>query len=417
MSYNTKAANRLRKERGEKIVETSRIQERNKGGYVVPSQSGNGAYIVNPKEEKCECPDYESRHDMGVKCKHLFAVEIKTKKTVHEDGTVEIEKTVKETYSQDWSSYNTAQQEEKTRFLELLSDLVDNVEEPEREGAGRKPTPLRDMVYASALKVYSGFSLRRFTSDMEMAHNEGYIENTPSYSTVSRHMDKEEMTDALLNLIQLSSAPLAGVETEFAVDSSGFSTSRFEQWNNFKHGREESRRIWIKAHIMCGVNTNTVTAAKLTEQHGGDAPQFTDLVDMTNENFHIEEVSADKAYSSRENHNKISDLGGEAYIPFTSKATDRANGSFAWKRMYHKFQAERQEFEEHYHKRSNVETTFHMIKTKFGDSVNAKNQTAQMNEALLKILCHNIVVVIHEMEELGINPEFSQDKKPDLNVR
>jgi hypothetical protein len=38
---------------------------------------------------------------------------------------------------------------------------------------------------------------------------------------------------------------------------------------------------------------------------------------------------------------------------------------------------QRAEFLEHYHKRSNVETTFHMIKSKFGDAVLSKSEPAQ----------------------------------------
>lgn len=74
--------------------------------------------------------------------------------------------------------------------------------------------------------------------------------------------------------------------------------------------------------------------------------------------------------------------------------------------MYHKFQLDGNEFRQHYHKRSNVETTFHMLKTKIGDNVNAKNECAQFNETLLKILCHNVVVVIHEMKDSDIDPGF-----------
>jgi hypothetical protein len=46
-----------------------------------------------------------------------------------------------------------------------------------------------------------------------------------------------------------------------------------------------------------------------------------------------------------------------------------------------------------------------MIKTKFGSHIRSKKDTAQINEVLLKILCHNICVVIQEMNELGINPD------------
>jgi len=74
--------------------------------------------------------------------------------------------------------------------------------------------------------------------------------------------------------------------------------------------------------------------------------------------------------------------------------------------MYHYFMFYNEKFSEHYHKRSNVETTFHMIKSKFNTSVRAKTWNGQVNEVLCKVICHNICVLIHEMYELGIQPNF-----------
>ena len=80
-----------------------------------------------------------------------------------------------------------------------------------------------------------------------------------------------------------------------------------------------------------------------------------------------------------------------------------------WKKMYHYFMFRNEEYSQHYHKRSNVETSVHMIKSKFGDSVRSKTWNAQVNEVLCKIICHNICVVIQEMHELGIQPDFVED--------
>jgi transposase len=74
--------------------------------------------------------------------------------------------------------------------------------------------------------------------------------------------------------------------------------------------------------------------------------------------------------------------------------------------MYRYYNLRRDEFLTHYHKRSNVETTFHMIKSKFGQRLRSKTATAQINEALCKVLCHNICCVIQSMHELGIEPTF-----------
>ena len=42
----------------------------------------------------------------------------------------------------------------------------------------------------------------------------------------------------------------------------------------------------------------------------------------------------------------------------------------------------------------------------FGDFVRSKNKPAQINEVLLKILCHNVRQVIFAMFEIGIAPTF-----------
>ena len=94
------------------------------------------------------------------------------------------------------------------------------------------------------------------------------------------------------------------------------------------------------------------------------------------------------------------------YIPFKSNTSGRALGSMFWAKAYHYFMFNREQFLQHYHARSNSETVFHMVKSKFGDSVRSKEWTAQVNEVLLKVLCHNICCVIQQMFELGIDPNF-----------
>ena len=77
-----------------------------------------------------------------------------------------------------------------------------------------------------------------------------------------------------------------------------------------------------------------------------------------------------------------------------------------WKKLFHFYSFKREEFLQHYHKRSNVETTFSMTKAKFGERLRSKTETAQINEALCKVLCHNLCVVIQSMYELGVDATF-----------
>lgn len=58
------------------------------------------------------------------------------------------------------------------------------------------------------------------------------------------------------------------------------------------------------------------------------------------------------------------------------------------------------------HKRRNIEATNAAIKRKFGETLKSKNPVAQVNELLAKIVAYNLTVVIHEMHENGIVPNF-----------
>lgn len=310
------------------------------------------------------------------------------------------------TYTQNWPVYDKSQIEEKVRFMELLGDLLKEIEDTEYS-FGRPKIDNRDLLFSSALKVYTQFSLRRFMSDLHAAKEKWLIKHEPCFASIGHYMQREDLKPLLLRLIQVSSLALRSVETDFAVDSSGFRTTKFSDYCREKHNTEQSHE-WLKCHIITGVKTNVITGVEIGfEHHTADSPQFIPLVKSTyNNGFTIKEVSGDKAYLSRGNFDAVADLGAIAYIPFKTNSNQHGRGGKVWNKMYYYFKLCNDEFMEHYHKRSNVETTFFMVKSKFGDMIRSKTMTAQVNELLLKILCHNICVLIGQMFELGIAPNF-----------
>ena len=317
----------------------------------------------------------------------------------HSIGNTPSQAIPRPTYSQNWPAYNAAQTSEKDTLMVLLSDLCATIEQPEYN-FGRPRLPLSDMVYTGALKVYSGFSSRRFDSDVRDSKGRGLIGSSPSFNSVTGYISNPELTPIIKELVHQSALPLSTVETQFAADSSGFSTCRFDRWYDEKWGKEKSKRKWMKAHIMSGTRTNVVTAIEITPGSSNDSPVLRTLADSTAEGFQMKEVSADKAYSSDANLRHIVSKGATPYIPFKDNTTGKGSG--LWRQMYSYFMYHEEAFNEHYHKRSNVETVFSMVKGKFGDSVRSKSETGQVNEILLKFLCHNICVLIMERHQLGI---------------
>jgi transposase len=382
--------------------------------YLVPSQTSAKKYYVNLFIQTCTCLDYDKN---GLKCKHLYAVE---NMLLRESGaTLPTPEPVKKpTYKQEWHAYTLAQKNEKAKFLELLYELCRNIEEP-LQHMGRPRVPLADRIFAAAFKVYSTVSGRRFTSDLMEAKRRGYVSTTPDYSSVSRFLESKELTSVLKQLIIESSLPLKTVEMDFAVDSSGFSTGLYRRWVETKWNKEVRKygedvthintKDWIKVHLMCGVKTNIVTSVEISDAHAGDSPYFRPLVETTSRNFVMQEVSADKAYSSSKNLQLVLVKKAMPYIDFKSNANATGKQQSAtWKRMYHYYQYNQESFMRSYHKRSNVETTFSMIKAKFGERLRSKTELSQTNEVLCKILCHNLCCVIQSIYELGIDVDFKE---------
>lgn len=377
-----------------------------KDGWKVKSQSSNNCYKVN-KDLVCNCPDCESRR---VICKHSYAVRYYLQMEKDKgNGKIQSER-VRITYKQAWKAYNEAQTQEIHLFDTLLKDLVETIEEPPQT-FGRPRIPLKEQVFCAIQKVYSQLSSRRARSLFVNAQDRQQIVKAPCYNVVNIALNREELSPLLYRLLALSAMPLKSVESDFAIDSSGFRASCFNQYATQKYKLKREHK-WLKAHISSGVKTNIITSVRVTDENGGDSPQLKPLVNDTRDNgFEIGEISADKAYSSRDNYDSVKAVGGQAFIPFKSNATGKARGSLLWKKMFHYFQLNQEEFMEHYHKRSNVESTFGAVKKKFGETLKSRNRVAQENELLCKFIAYNLTVVIHEMFELGIEAKFAHSCK------
>ena len=392
-----------REERGKAIALAGRLRQ--KGHlWIVPSQARAGTYVVEPDDHapSCTCPDFEER---GQPCKHIFAVEYTLRRETNADGETTVTEQLRLTFRQDWPSYNAAQVQEKERVAALLHDLCSVIDNPVHVN-GRPRLPLADTTFAAVMKVYGGASSRRTQTDLREFAAKGYIEKAPHFNSVLNALEDPALTSILQGLIAESARPLRSVETDYAVDSSGFSTSVYSRWFSEKYGREKSMAQWVKAHVMIGTATNVVTSIEVTDARIADTSVFMDLVDDTATRFSLKRVSADKAYSSKLNLMTVADAGAVPYIAFKKNA--RSWGMDLWGRTLDLFLNHREEFLTHYHKRSNVETTFHMIKAKFGGRLRSKTPVAQRNEVLCKVLCHNLCCLVSAFYELGITATFWQ---------
>lgn len=372
--------------------------------WLVPSQSGDREYTVDLQNQSCNCPDFCKNM---VKCKHQYAVDTaiaREFKVVAANNNGKAKPKRIQTPRR-WSDYNKAQTEGRGKFLEFLYEICRHVEEsaaPQQPGAGRKFLPVRDALFGAILKVYETKNSRSMPELLTDAAERGFIARSFSYNTVSNYLQRDWITPILSELVTVSSLPLAAVETNFSVDSSGFGVSGKKSWRDVKYGGDEEWHDWVKAHIIVGNLTKIIISAVVTPAYKGDSPFLAPLIEETAKYFRLNEVMADAAYSSRANLELIEGHNAKALIAFKANAVFGKNGEI-WDRRLHAWKYHFAEFHERYRFRSNVETAFSSLKAVFGPNLRSRSETGRTNELLAKIICHNLRALTKATYELKID--------------
>jgi transposase len=397
----------IRSVRGLRIAKTKKLTKTN-NGWLVPGDgrksydvtiSGDGVY-------SCNCEDFKNSANV---CKHIHAVwaleeNVKIPSVQVLDKQIKALKKSEKKYSKSWSVYNKVQRGETKAFLEVLKEACDWIDEPTQD-IGRPRVPLSDVIFAATYKVYTTISGRRFESQGERAHEDGYIDHLPHYNTVSKYLRDPNLTPLLTYLIEKTSEPFSAVETGFAIDSTGFGTKVTDTWHDKKYGVVKKKKMWAKLHANVGVKTRTFAAVKVTDTYANDSSCLRELVGRTASRFTINEQYGDGAYSSRENCSIVAEHGGKPFFLPSKRARRIAKGVQIWSTMYDIFHENKEEFYKHYNNRNNVECAFNMIKSKMSGKLRSKVFESQANELLCKVLCHNIIVLISELYNLGYTLE------------
>ncbi len=317
---------------------------------------------------------------------------------------------VKKTYSQDWPIYAKACSQEKLMFFKILKDAVDNlIIGDSYKGNGRPPAFYGDILKSLCIKSYSNYSSWRTESELRIAKAMGVIDFVPKRSTLLKYLQDKKITKLLHKLYKTIAEPLSQVEIYFAADATGISNKYGNvRWMNIRHTKEEAKhhREYSKLHIISGCKTNVICSAKITEGSAHESPFFKPLLDDTAKIFNVKEVSADAGYLSKDNVKAIAKIGAEPYIMGKKNVSYARKNYSPWNLMLRLWKTEQMFFSEHYHRRSNVEGTFSMVKRKFGDFCRCKKPNSQENEILSRVCCHNAVVLAEALLSYDLKNGF-----------
>lgn len=313
-------------------------------------------------------------------------------------------------YTQDWAAYDRAKTKEPILFKSILDELL-RIYFKESRKFGKRILP-KDRIFMMAMKVYHNSSLRKSKGMLD----ELYGGKAPSFRSICGFFNDIELEQYLDDLILITAMPLAALEQTAAIDATGFTISKTETWSNYKWGvrgrtvekakASNNIRVWRKAHAVACCHTNAFISVEVTDANVHDSKMVEKAISDKIKYFELEDFVADRAYSSKKILEFLKDLNLNPIIPFKKNVTGRARGSSIWKEMFRYFKDHPDEFYKRYHTRSNIETSFHMVKQKFGANLWTKTYEANVNEIKIKFLCHNICVLIQEIFENNISIDF-----------
>jgi transposase len=230
----------------------------------------------------------------------------------------------------------------------------------------------------------------------------------PCFKTLCNYRSDSILQSILDELIEESSKSLAKIEHDFATDMSGAKTKLFSSWYSLRCKKKIRKRDHLKEHITTGVKSNIVTAVDVLIERGKDNILMREHVDKTSKNFKINEWSGDGMYWCKLNCKKIVEVGGKPYFKVHKNWSGKSRGGFDWKQMNLEFKKDEEEYGKHYHKRSNVEATFHSKKALHGDKIYSKLNSAKINEEILRWICHNQTVLNRAKHEWNIIPSYME---------
>ena len=181
-----------------------------------------------------------------------------------------------------------------------------------------------------------------------------------------------------------------------AMDSTGFQAGHTSSY--FVKRRSRSPGLWQtttytcfpKLAVTCDCHTHMVLSMKTSRGPSPDVNEFCDSLEPAAARYAIDYLLADAGYDSESNHCYARDiLQIETIIPAKhGRPTDKLPKGKYRRKMKYDFDSKR------YGQRWQVETVFSMIKRNQGETLYARSVWAQNREMLLKVLTHNIAILL-----------------------
>lgn len=293
-----------------------------------------------------------------------------------------------------------------THLPRLLYELCRYIPdwEDKREGGGRPPVPLSDIVfccvYAAALDVPS----RELPPHLEAAKAAGYITTAPFPNVILKYTRDPKVWPYFQRLIVHTAIQFRDIDRYFAIDSTKMYFGRLLARRPNARG-DKIKNDRVKLHGVCGLRSLAFNAVEVSHKDSHDGNYLIPLVRETAERVtKVAIVCADGSYSWNENFEYLEGIGAFPYLDFREDSTGKSGESRnRWLQFSRTYPDHWDKWQD---RRRRIEAAWKGMKDKYGRHVPGKTPEAAVGGVLCKVVCHNIRRVINGAYLFGIRPDF-----------
>ena len=291
-------------------------------------------------------------------------------------------------------------------YASLSQKEKDILEPPKDTRRGRKPIPFKERIFYLVDQVNTGKADLEYEGMMGEIVRQGYTSAPCRCTSLSKYANDSALPIFFDRLIEHSARAMNRYEHIFAIDATGFNCTTKNDYYAQKHHRKKESD-WCDTHVICGVNSNIITAATVHHKYTSDElDEVIPLLERTQRIFAIDYLLGDGGYMSEE---KMEQIYSERLVRMVFPIKDNTlayspSRGVAWNENVRLNLSEI--WDDIYHPRSNVETVFSSIKNRIGETVYSHGEFARINEVYCKLVVHNLYILIVYYFVANICPSF-----------
>jgi hypothetical protein len=186
------------------------------------------------------------------------------------------------------------------------------------------------------------------------------------------------------------------------VDATGFDTERASSYYRFRRGeakrRGHRRRAWPKLTALLETASHLVLGVVARLGPTNEATDFAPVLRQATALLALDTVLADRAYDGEGAHRLCRETLGlrQCVIPI-----NRRNRGRRWPMTPYRRALFRHFPHALYHQRWHAESGFSRHKRRLGAVLVTRSAAAQLRELVLRVLCHNLMVLRPDAEEFN----------------